>query len=327
MAYEQYANNAATTLNGGINNSTTSVVVTAGSVFPSVGNFRVIVDNEIMLVTARSTNTLTVTRGAEGTTGASHSSGAAITLILTKVALQNLFSDRSLFGAAASRPAAGVSGRLYHCSDEQFIAYDDSTKWVSFYRGARMWNPNDLTFTIGRDYSGGGTAFTSKEFSKTIKETSVGSSGVGYNSWTRPAPTAPYTLTALLSFAHSNAVYQMPAIGFRNTSDDKVKYIRFWARPDGQNQIFATTQTVWGNSGPDVATHNVSYSDGHIWLQLEDNTTNHYFRYSFDGINFIDLFSHSRTAYMAAPDLIWFGTQLFGSGEIVATNLLSWHEG
>ncbi|HEX8889752.1 MAG TPA: cadherin-like domain-containing protein, partial [Pyrinomonadaceae bacterium] len=67
-----------TTLNGGINNVVTSVIVADASSIPDAVNFRIQVDDEQMTVTAKSGNTLTVTRGAGGTTAASHSNGAAV---------------------------------------------------------------------------------------------------------------------------------------------------------------------------------------------------------------------------------------------------------
>lgn len=93
MAIERFANNAATTLNGAINNSTTSVVVTSAAAFPSAGNFRILIDSEILLVTSVSGNTFTVTRGVEGTTAASHSDAAAVTHVLTATALSSHDSD------------------------------------------------------------------------------------------------------------------------------------------------------------------------------------------------------------------------------------------
>jgi hypothetical protein len=84
---EQFVNNASSTLNGSITNSATSLIVTSASSFPTSGNFRIIVDNEIMLVTAVSTNTFTVTRGYESTTGVSHNSGVPVTHIFTAGAL------------------------------------------------------------------------------------------------------------------------------------------------------------------------------------------------------------------------------------------------
>lgn len=59
-----------------------------GARFPSVGNFRLRCDSEIVLCTARSTDTLTVTRAQEGTTGAAHAIGAAVDLVLTAESLR-----------------------------------------------------------------------------------------------------------------------------------------------------------------------------------------------------------------------------------------------
>jgi hypothetical protein len=69
----------ATTLNGAISSSVTSIVVAANTTFPGTGSYTIIVDNEEMTVTAgQGTNTWTVTRGVNGTQAASHSSGATV---------------------------------------------------------------------------------------------------------------------------------------------------------------------------------------------------------------------------------------------------------
>lgn len=79
-----FENNAVTTLSAGINSSVTSVAVTDGSVFPANAPFMVRVGGEIIEVTARSGNTLTVVRGQEGTGSSSHSSAAEIANVVTK---------------------------------------------------------------------------------------------------------------------------------------------------------------------------------------------------------------------------------------------------
>ena len=89
MAEENFANNVSTTLSGAIDDSTTSITVASSSGFPSV-NFRVLIDSELLLVTNVSGTTWTVSRGAEGTTPASHSDGATVTHILTAAALKLL---------------------------------------------------------------------------------------------------------------------------------------------------------------------------------------------------------------------------------------------
>ena len=71
---------ATTTLNGGINSSTTTIVLTDASQFPSSGTNFIQIGTEEISYTGISTNTLTgVTRGVRNTTAASHSSGAAVT--------------------------------------------------------------------------------------------------------------------------------------------------------------------------------------------------------------------------------------------------------
>jgi len=94
---EQFANNAASTLNGAINNSTTTIVVATGegSRFPSVGNFRLLIGldpftAEIVLATARSSDTITVVRGQEGSTAQSWGNGTSVTHIMTKGAIETL---------------------------------------------------------------------------------------------------------------------------------------------------------------------------------------------------------------------------------------------
>ena len=80
---EKFTNFATSTLSSTINNSTTSLTVASASSFPSTGNFRILVQNEIMLVTARAGNVFTVTRGAESSSAVSHNAGVVVSHILT----------------------------------------------------------------------------------------------------------------------------------------------------------------------------------------------------------------------------------------------------
>ena len=87
MTTERFANKAITTLNGGINGVVTSLVVADPSKFPTSPQFRILIDDELLLVTGVSGSTFTVQRGTEGTLNVSHANGAAITQILTAGAL------------------------------------------------------------------------------------------------------------------------------------------------------------------------------------------------------------------------------------------------
>lgn len=70
-------NNLFTTLNGAIDASTTTVILTDASSFPTAGY--VTVDTEAIKYTGKAGNTLTgVTRGSDGTTATSHANGAFV---------------------------------------------------------------------------------------------------------------------------------------------------------------------------------------------------------------------------------------------------------
>jgi hypothetical protein len=80
----RYANNATTTLNGAINSSVTTIVVTSALGFPNPGPFRILIDNEQIQVTAGyGTTSWTVARGVDGTAAASHLTLAPVTNNIT----------------------------------------------------------------------------------------------------------------------------------------------------------------------------------------------------------------------------------------------------
>ena len=94
-----FKNNAKTTLASGINSSATSITVSDGSVFPSLTGSDIFfvtfedgTNNEIVKVTAVSSNTLTVVRAQESTTASSFASGDAAELRLT-AGILSLFSQ------------------------------------------------------------------------------------------------------------------------------------------------------------------------------------------------------------------------------------------
>jgi hypothetical protein len=95
----KFSNNAKTTLSSGITSSATSITVADGSVFPSISGSEYFyltleVDSdadlrEIAKCTARSGNTLTITRGQDGTSARTFSSGDKCELRLNAAALND----------------------------------------------------------------------------------------------------------------------------------------------------------------------------------------------------------------------------------------------
>ncbi|KKL80542.1 hypothetical protein LCGC14_2003700, partial [marine sediment metagenome] len=85
-------NNAISTLASDINNSVTSLDVPSGegALFPSTYPYHITVDDEIMSVTARSTDTLTVVRAQQGTAATSHSEDVPVELRITSKSFTDL---------------------------------------------------------------------------------------------------------------------------------------------------------------------------------------------------------------------------------------------
>lgn len=82
---EFFTNNYQTTLNdsGGISNVDSSLIVTSATGAPAA-TFRIKIDDELILVGAKSGTTFsTLTRGIEGTAAASHTDGSTVTHVLT----------------------------------------------------------------------------------------------------------------------------------------------------------------------------------------------------------------------------------------------------
>lgn len=101
MATELFANDLSTTLTVAVSTApaantqeTWTVASSAGFGFGAAGQYRARVDNEIVTMTAApSATTLTVLRGQEGTTPATHANGATVSHVLTAAAINNAIQN------------------------------------------------------------------------------------------------------------------------------------------------------------------------------------------------------------------------------------------
>jgi hypothetical protein len=101
---EQFENLSASQLASAALATATTITVTDGSQFPTGGDFRLLVDQEIMLCVAVASNVLTVLRGQENTVAAAHVSGAVVAHILTQGSLQTLLQDNVPYTSTLQRP-------------------------------------------------------------------------------------------------------------------------------------------------------------------------------------------------------------------------------
>lgn len=158
----KFANNAASLLAGSLSNSATSVSVTAGDglKFPTLGAgdyfYATLVKlvsgapvSEIVKVTAKSTDTLTIVRGQEGTTATTFAAGDRIEIRVTQAGMDakaNL--EGATFTGDVGMPDKVLSGPILK---DTSIAYNNSGtgNTLDYTTGQHQrWSPNTGAQTL-----------------------------------------------------------------------------------------------------------------------------------------------------------------------------------
>jgi hypothetical protein len=151
---EILANLAEGVLQTTMNGSVTSLVLGSGqgALFPATGNFRVTCESEIMLCTARSSDTLTVTRGQEGTSAVGHTSGVAVAHTLTKGGLDQYLSEKGYVVPSAMVlpvdirvPVSNVYWDSLGIGEPRYFGYWDFVKDVLGYADGFVKVPPNVT--------------------------------------------------------------------------------------------------------------------------------------------------------------------------------------
>ncbi len=320
---EQFKNNAATTLNNGgsINNSSDPVnfTVTSAADFPTTGNFRVLIENEIMLVTSVAGNVFTASRAQEGTTIATHADGLAVTHLLTKGSLFQLLADFNMSGTFASRPAAGIAGRKYYATDTPFWYLDNGSTWDKFYGSYPIVTPDNTGYSW--DNQSNVTLTTTKDM-LTLGTTGTGAAGI--NARHKTAPSAPYIITAAFLV---------------NPFPDSDMYAGIIWRDSGTGKItsllarYNSTATIRANhwKWTDSSTFSAAYQndDGLCWcggllfMRMEDDNTNRKVYWSADGVNFELYHTVGRTDFHT-PNQVGFAIANVGTRGSIS--LIHWKQ-
>ncbi len=284
MNTEKFANNATTTLNGGINNSVTSLDVGDASLFPATGNFRIKIEDEIMLVTAVSSNTFTVVRAQEGTAGASHADTEDVLQVLTAEALLTWARDNvALWGN--SLPLGSITDE----TGDVLVASD---------------------FT---EINGGSETITDVNGTLMIRKDAQGASH-NTTSYVLTAPATPYSAIAALSIVaptSGTGSESSMSLMFRESGTSKFSGIFLSGQASSTSfpQTFAvwhfTSETVFGSQLVSVRVFTLRAPV--VWFKITDNGTNLLYYMSDNGIDWIQVLSQSRTANMAGgPNQVGF---------------------
>lgn len=325
MATEQYANRAADALASGISNVDVSLTLIDGSEFPSTGAFRIVIENEIILVGARSSNTLSsLTRGAEGTTAAAHSGGAAVTHVLTRDGLQALGTVLHARDTYANLNAAalreGVVG--FPTNGYELLRHGAASKehWGPIYPLAA---PVDGDFAWVNQ---GGASVVTAPGGIFLSAPAVASN---LRCRVKTAPATPYVLD--IGF-----IPQHPALNFTNMGPiwRDTGTGRVVAFSIGFNSVPVITLEQWSNPTTTFGAYTISpaaprwdyfYRGGMVWMRIADDGTNRTCHMSADGTNWLQIHTTTHTNFLT-PNQLGFYVNAENTSFAAGMLLLHWRE-
>jgi hypothetical protein len=288
--FTQLINNGQTTLGVIMNSSVTSMTVSSGTGFPSDGEFYILINTEIMLVTSVTGSVWTVERGVEGTTAEGHAIDVEIKAVTTATQLARFQREHAYFPIDTT-PRFNITDPA--TGDRAVVA--DFT-WVN--QGASTAVDRDGKIVLTRPPNGIGEHF----------------SGLFLT-----APAAPYVVVACFNYngprgpAGFSAAPPFPQIelAFRVNSSGRLMSASANARGDDEGDPWVvqvkkmTSATALSASSSE---DDWDYSEGPVWFKIEDNNTNVLFYTSTNGIDWIQMYSETRTTWLAGgADEIGFG--------------------
>lgn len=230
-------NNGFGTLSAGINSSATTVTVDSGqgARFPTLGSgdffFATLVDTsnnlEIIKVTARSTDSMTVLRAQDNTTARSFSIGDRIELRPTAALFENAHLDNTPTstgsfglpkGTTAQRPTASATeGHIRYNTDENAVYYSNGTDWLKISS-----TPAVLSSVAGNLYDGAASTLTltGTGFLQANLVVNFVQSSDSINSNVTVTPASDTSATVAVPYAVYNAVTAGNAVTIKVTNSD-----------------------------------------------------------------------------------------------------------
>lgn len=297
---EVFANNASSTLSAAISTTNgTSLSVNSAASFPTTGNFRIIIDSEIMLVTAVSGTTFTVVRGQEGTTAATHLVNAAVTHILTQKSTQLLLRDNVPYADDSTAPPfrlQDASGNILTSSSFTIV------------------NGTNATVT---DRSSG---------SISIAKPKQVSAGYDQTFLARSAPGTPYSvIVAMDGFLPDPSQFSYFGLGFRQSTTGHISLLCL-AMGSGAQHLAVYHLTNPNTNTSDLVSRFLVTFGTPKWFKVTDDGTNLTYYVSHNGIDWLQIGQEARgTFFTTAPDQVGVGfDQCYNSTYAGAVSLLSW---
>lgn len=312
MVMLEYTNFAKSRMTADINSTDTTVAVVDGNAFPSSGDFYIVIGNEVLRVTSRSGNNLTVVRGVPSTV---HSLGDCVTRIISKTDLESYWIVRDSY---PNRPSPGVAGRYFIATDCPLECYDDGTTWQSRIFGHNITQYDDTGFTWLNQ--GTATFETTYGFGHLNMPNDVTLQVRGRY---MNAPATPYTVTAFYNYTQCNDASNIAGLIFRDSGTGKITLfgpsqamVFRVAKYDSVTVLNSVYTLTWNSFPPGL-----NICNG-MWIRMTDNGTNRIYQYSMDNFYWDTIYQHGRTDFHTPNQIGYAMNAQHGFGGRM--NIYSW---
>lgn len=291
---EAILNKVALTLNGTINATQTTLTLNDASALPANKTIRFRIENELVSCSDISSNVCTIVRGIEGTTGASHTDGTEVEIVLTPTGLETLLREHSYKGCFSheSTVCAAPDNRII--SENGAILTTANFTWL-----------NQGTATAANSSKGGIYLTTQNEAQWQWR-------GLLY-----PVPSTPYSVYVKMRFGHGYAIGSSGSTmlaGWHQSGTGEFEGLGL--RPKDAVAFWRFTNVTTYSTNVDSA-FNGYMLDHPMWVRLSDDGSVHQCQISFDGNNWTeyaaDTWQAGSTSFLTA-DYLCFLASSNGSG-------------
>lgn len=257
------ATSAIATLNGAVLAAATTITVNNASVFPTKGNFDVIINNtEIATVRSVSSNTLTLTAGLSS----GHGDGSNVVMVLTSNSIDRAISDA---GGKFLYPFNRILNGATTLTESSFTWFNQGTAAAvdADNGGLRLTLPNELHHNIRGKYIS--------------------------------APSTPWTVTCYVELAEGHADHTdnggtYGGILARESTSNKLYIMAI----TGNKLVMwkMDTYNTFNAAVDSINLENVGYG---AWFQMQDDGTTIHGKVSLNGYDYFEIWNEARTTFMS----------------------------
>lgn len=278
MTSEKFANRPAATVAVAYTATDTTLEVDDASAFPADGVFRVLLGNTEGTIFRVDSVAGDVFTGAAEAFDGNAAIGVEVRIVASKEVAERFIQSPDPGAPHAPGGAAGAEfyGPLY-----KLVPFDD-TGWSWFNQGGASFV---VTAGVGFLTVPVGTGQTIRGRAKSL-------------------PGVPYVCRFLVDTIMIRDPSQAAMWGFRESATDKFLVFRL-----EQGNVRVSNGVTSGTVTGDVYNKNWNDNRAHqrIWLEIEYDGTDVKFRFSWDGVNFLEVLSEAKaTHFTTAPDQVCF---------------------